>query len=202
MLSDIVSCTKSNPLSLIMLPYWQENLRVQIFRNYKDKYEKTAEALSQCWANKWFLGCEYPRGVHAIIDKWPAPRKEDVNRSIKLPAYNKLDHLQKDSNHRQKQSEVIRSDESENEDIDVRLRNNHLFTGNNSKKRSLSEAMDDCDVNNEDYQIRKKMKSVRSENDNNDIMNQIISSNARTDTAPSISTKTKKKKKLRRCKWG
>merc|ERR1712048_879971 len=71
----------------------EREFHVQILRNYQHHYETTADALSQCWANKWFLGCSYPRGVHAIIDEWPAPRKEDVNDSIVLPYYEELKHL-------------------------------------------------------------------------------------------------------------
>ena len=31
-------------------------------------------------ANKWFLGCSYPDGVHKIIDEWEAPQKRDYDR--------------------------------------------------------------------------------------------------------------------------
>eukprot|EP00483_Globobulimina_turgida_P012380 UN12403 len=140
-----------------MLPYWQENLRVQILRSHNNTF-KTADALSQCWANKWFFGCVYPKGVHDIIDEWPAPRKEDVDHSVKLPPkyskkqmVNKLvvvdNNKNRNNKDRIKRKDIINNiqhlEERENEDIDLKINTNN---SNNAKlqrtigqKRSFSE---------------------------------------------------------------
>mmetsp|Transcript_20886 Transcript_20886/g.33433 ORF Transcript_20886/g.33433 Transcript_20886/m.33433 type:complete len:220 (-) Transcript_20886:40-699(-) len=89
-----------------MLPYWQENLRVQILQSYKTKYKGTTEGLSQCWANKWFMGCTYPRGVHDIIDQWPAPRKEDVDDSVSVPRYERILQLASKTNSKAQQPDT------------------------------------------------------------------------------------------------
>ena len=45
-----------------------------IFENLENNTFKTTIA------NKWFMGCRYPPGVHKIIDAWEAPQKRDYDR--------------------------------------------------------------------------------------------------------------------------
>lgn len=202
-----------------MLPYWQENLRVQMKRLYKKDHQDTIESLSQCWgmfslcvsqynvwithirnvttANKWFLGCQYPRGVHAIIDEWPAPRKEDVDESIKLPEYENIIENTRTipkpitENSNNKPMSNLNGNESENEDIDLDLSNNNNLTTNNNlnigRKRSFNE-LNDSNQNienpiNSDQNVNhpiKKLKLSPPSNDGNNnkfIQNDSISNN-------------------------
>ena len=121
---------------------------------YKKDYKDTIESLSKCWgmqsilyfqsntiqqyicidithtANKWFLGCEYPRGVHAIIDEWPAPRKEDVDQTLKLPEYENVIENTRTIN--KPITDNSNGNESENEDIDLDLTTQNTNNNNTS----------------------------------------------------------------------